>query len=179
MLQHLQFKHLFFNIDKLQLQIQLLHLSCHCLLLLTVTGRKSKDSAITPETTQTHSHTPLPMEYCRATCSLDAELRMLNEDVTSTPATFWMTINLAWSELANLITSLRPESSTMLTGLQSVATHLAIAVVNLFLSKGLLRRPHSGIVIWRGCCSSGRRQVKHLGVSPGGGNIDLTCSDGS
>jgi len=48
----------------------------------------------------------------------------------------------------------------MLTGLQSVATHLAIAVFNLYLSKGLLRRPHSGIVIWRGCGSmAGRRQV--------------------
>ena len=58
--QHLQYKHLFFNIDELQLQIQLLHLGCHCILLLTVTGRKSKDSAITPETTQTHSHTHLP-----------------------------------------------------------------------------------------------------------------------
>ena len=58
-LQHLQYKHLFFNIDELHLQIQLLHLSWHCLLLLTVTGRKSKDSAITPETTQPHSHTPL------------------------------------------------------------------------------------------------------------------------
>jgi len=51
---------LVFNIDELQLQIQLLHLGCHWLLLLTVTGRKSKDSAITPETTQTYSHTPLP-----------------------------------------------------------------------------------------------------------------------
>ena len=64
-LQHLQFKHLFFNIDELQLQIQLLH---HWLLLLTVTGGKSKDSAITPDTTQTHSHTPpTSMENCRAT----------------------------------------------------------------------------------------------------------------
>jgi len=80
-LQHLKFKHLFFNIDKLQLQIQLLHLGCHCLLLLPVTGRKSKDSAITPETTQTHSHTPLNF---RATRSLDAELRMLNDAVDVT-----------------------------------------------------------------------------------------------
>jgi len=79
-LQHLQFKHLFFNIDELQLQIQLLHLGYHCLLLLSVTRRNSKDSAITPETTQTHP--PSGMVNCRATRSLVAELRMLNDGVT-------------------------------------------------------------------------------------------------
>ena len=39
-LQHLQYKHLFFNIDELQLQIQLLHLGCHWLQTL----RRTRES---------------------------------------------------------------------------------------------------------------------------------------
>jgi len=61
-----------------------------------VTGGKSKDSAITPETTQTHSHTPLPawrIAERRVPSTQDFECSM--EDVTSTLATFWTSINLA------------------------------------------------------------------------------------
>ena len=50
-----------------------------CSTSFSVTGRKSKDLAITPETTQ--PHLPTAMVNCRATCSLDAKLRMLNNTV--------------------------------------------------------------------------------------------------
>ena len=95
LLQHSQFKHLFFHIDELQLQIQLLHLSCRCLLLLTVTGGKSKDSALTPETTQTHSHTPRPawrIAEQRDPSTQDFECSMGDVRLL---ATFWTSINLA------------------------------------------------------------------------------------
>ena len=61
----------------------------------TVTGGKSKDSAIIPETTQTHSHTPLPawrIAEQRDPSTQDFKCSM--EDVTLTLATFRTTINL-------------------------------------------------------------------------------------
>ena len=93
-LQNLQFKHLFFNIDKLQLQIQLLHQ----LPLVTVVNcdrRKKQGFGYNPwNHINIQPHPPTGMENCRATWSLDAELRMLNDDVTWTLSTFWKTINL-------------------------------------------------------------------------------------
>ena len=101
-LQHLQFKDLFFNINEPQLQIQLLHLGCQWLLLLTVTGGKSKDSAITPETTQTHSHTPRPARRTaeqRDPSTQDFECSM--GGVTSTLATSVTSINQAGARFSS------------------------------------------------------------------------------